>query len=468
MKDHSSRNVPARKIRYLVLVGLTTGALWLLFHFSSRDESLVPEIREYYDEEEGIRAGLEKEMQQLRELISATDSQTPTTARRDDVSIIQALEKQLSGAQAAAEAQTRAWRAAEERKKSLEYRVAQMEAKKTAVHKAAASTAATPAPTVLEPATPPPVIAQQHSDHDHGHAHDASNQAVFTKPGQDSYFDRHFQRRCAHLQEHEHEQNGKVHVPREHLYAIIGVHSVLQNSQQRNAIRETWAAEAKKLRIPTANGKNDVRLEFVIADHKSDWSASEQATLDAEMRQYEDIVLLPHIDKKHHFTGTTRIWFQRSACFYVPQFLIKVSDDTYVRVPELMEALQKKQQHKLYWGHIHEDVDGHEDEVFNGFRVGKYMPFANGNVYVLSADVVEWLAKAPINLKYFKSEDVSVGMWVHALQLHVQHEPRFTAKVPSDDGWYCRADMLSQPKLSATQMRSYHEKATSGHTPCEK
>ena len=275
MKDHSSRNVPARKIRYLVLVGLTTGALWLLFHFSSRDESLVPEIREYYDEvicfiiehtlmhappqEEGIRAGLEKEMQQLRELISATDSQTPTTARRDDVSIIQALEKQLSGAQAAAEAQTRAWRAAEERKKSLEYRVAQMEAKKTAVHKAAASTAATPAPTVLEPATPPPVIAQQHSDHDHGHAHDASNQAVFTKPGQDSYFDRHFQRRCAHLQEHEHEQNGKVHVPREHLYAIIGVHSVLQNSQQRNAIRETWAAEAKKLRIPTANGKNDVR-----------------------------------------------------------------------------------------------------------------------------------------------------------------------------------------------------------------
>ena len=70
------------------------------------------------------------------------------------------------------------------------------------------------------------------------------------------------------------------------------------------------------------------------------------------------------------------------------------------------------------------------------------------------------------DLKYFKSEDVSVGMWVHALQLHVIHDDRFNVKMPSQPGWKCSSDMLSQPKLTTSQMRLYYQQEAKGRSPC--
>jgi hypothetical protein len=52
----------------------------------------------------------------------------------------------------------------------------------------------------------------------------------------------------------------------------------------------------------------------------------------------------------------THRWFQRSICFYSPRYIMKVDDDTYVRLHKLWAALLTHPPHNLYFGDVYENV----------------------------------------------------------------------------------------------------------------
>jgi hypothetical protein len=249
--------------------------------------------------------------------------------------------------------------------------------------------------------------------------------------GTNSYFNRHFHDRCDLLRQQQGIEYGPISMDVA-LYAVIGVHSLAGAVASRNAVRETWGkAVAHGMMEVTANGvKSKVRLEFVIAT-PFPWKSGQESLLQAEALQHQDIVLLPRLDEGHQYSYAerTKVWFQRVACFYLPQFVIKVSDDTHVRIDKVIAELQQMRRFRVYWGSLVASQSRASGEVFNGFKVGHYMPYMSESIYTLSGEIVDWLAKSPVSLKYFRSEAVSVGMWVHALDIKVDHDERFVTKV---------------------------------------
>ena len=59
------------------------------------------------------------------------------------------------------------------------------------------------------------------------------------------------------------------------------------------------------------------------------------------------------------------------------------------------------------------------------FVCDRYVPYAVGGGYVLSADLVRYLNANADLLQRYRSEDVSLGLWLAPLRIHRVHDPRF-------------------------------------------
>ena len=128
------------------------------------------------------------------------------------------------------------------------------------------------------------------------------------------------------------------------------------------------------------------------------WSKEDWGLLVAEQERFGDLVLLPHLEDYDRLNQKTHRWLQRSTCFHIPDYIIKVDDDTYLRLHKMYEAIISHPPHNLYMGDFYENVGVHGDDG-KKHKVKEYMPFATGNCYVLSGELVEWLAKSPVPLR---------------------------------------------------------------------
>ncbi|XP_051503851.1 UDP-GalNAc:beta-1,3-N-acetylgalactosaminyltransferase 2 isoform X2 [Myxocyprinus asiaticus] len=154
-------------------------------------------------------------------------------------------------------------------------------------------------------------------------------------------------------------------------------------------------------------------------------------------------------------------WSVENADF---SLLLKTDDDCYIDVDAvLLKTDRKRLTHsKLWWGNFRQNwaVD----------RVGKwqeleyaspaYPAFACGSGYVVSRDLVKWLASNAEYLKAYQGEDVSMGIWMAAVG------PRKY----QDSGWLCEkecyVDMLSSPQHSAQELRSLWDRKRKCGNPC--
>ncbi|XP_052428942.1 UDP-GalNAc:beta-1,3-N-acetylgalactosaminyltransferase 2 isoform X2 [Carassius gibelio] len=144
------------------------------------------------------------------------------------------------------------------------------------------------------------------------------------------------------------------------------------------------------------------------------------------------------------------------------KLLLKTDDDCYIDVDAVLlkTELKRLSQSSLWWGKQNWAVD----------RVGKwqeleysspvYPAFACGSGYVVSRDLVEWLASNAQHLKAYQGEDVSMGIWMAAVG------PRKY----QDSGWLCEkecyVDMLSSPQHSPQELRSLWDRKRKCGDPC--
>uniref|UniRef100_A0A671LF74 Hexosyltransferase n=1 Tax=Sinocyclocheilus anshuiensis TaxID=1608454 RepID=A0A671LF74_9TELE len=146
------------------------------------------------------------------------------------------------------------------------------------------------------------------------------------------------------------------------------------------------------------------------------------------------------------------------------KLLLKTDDDCYIDVDSVLLKTERRRlsQSSLWWGNFRQNwaVD----------RVGKwqeleysspvYPAFACGSGYVVSRDLVQWLACNAQHLKAYQGEDVSMGIWMAAVGPNKYQ----------DSGWLCEkecyVDMLSSPQHSAQELRSLWDRKRKCGDPC--
>ncbi|KAJ8359955.1 hypothetical protein SKAU_G00164800 [Synaphobranchus kaupii] len=190
----------------------------------------------------------------------------------------------------------------------------------------------------------------------------------------------------------------------------------------------------------------------------------EDAALDQESHRHGDMVFVDVIDTYRNVPSKLLQFYNWSIGNADFSLLLKTDDDCYIDVDAVLMKIDHKRlrRNSFWWGNFRQSwaVD----------RVGKwqeleytspaYPAFACGSGYVVSRDLVEWLADNADRLKAYQGEDVSMGIWMAAVGPGKYQ----------DSGWlcekHCYLDMLSSPQHSPEELRSLWDRKRVCGDPC--
>lgn len=188
-------------------------------------------------------------------------------------------------------------------------------------------------------------------------------------------------------------------------FLFIAVLTSPKGRERRDAIRKTWFSDMKRV-------NSSITAKFVIG--VKDLPVKDWEDLKQENRKFGDILFLSELkDSYYELTNKvlqTFMWVDENLKF---SYLLKVDDDSFVRLDVIISELEKSlQRSKLYWGFFRGDAHvkfrGSWTEK-NWHLCDRYLPYAQGGGYILSSDLVNFVAQNADLFQKFNSEDVSVG-----------------------------------------------------------
>lgn len=223
--------------------------------------------------------------------------------------------------------------------------------------------------------------------------------------------------------------------------------------ESRDTIRDTWLQLAAKL---------DICWFFVIGTKSLDDAA--KALLHSEQSEKQDLLLLPNIEDSYLSLPMKLLhslaWVEKNVA---TKFVLKVDDDSFVRLDALVKELQEKYVNdtRLYWGFF----DGRATPKRRGkwnednwFMCDRYLPYALGGGYVIGADLAYFVGKNVQYLQCYNSEDVSLGAWLAPVMATRVHDPRFDTEYKSRGCF--NAYVITHKQSSAEMREKYHELKT--------
>ncbi|XP_005109120.1 beta-1,3-galactosyltransferase 6 [Aplysia californica] len=227
-----------------------------------------------------------------------------------------------------------------------------------------------------------------------------------------------------------------------------------ENFQERDGIRETWMSDLSSL---------SVLIRFVIGS--ASLSVNTRQKIDREQLVHEDLLILNNVQDSYQ--GLTFkvlqafVWLDQNVDF---QYVLKVDDDSFVRVSNVLAELQHKPKDRLYWGFF----DGRARVKTSGKwketdwnLCDRYLPYARGGGYVLSSDLVHFIASNQEFFQLYLSEDVSVGAWLAPLKINRHHDQNFDTEYISRG---CLNSYLVTHKQTVLKLRELHTNLRSlGH-----
>ncbi|KAI6183868.1 Hexosyltransferase [Aphelenchoides bicaudatus] len=203
-------------------------------------------------------------------------------------------------------------------------------------------------------------------------------------------------------------------------HLIILIMSGPNEVNERQTVRETW------LNIGSFD-KSEIVPLFPIGT--KDISENERKRLEVEAVEYKDLVFIDKLaDSFDNLSKKTAFGIEIAVRDYNFSYLLKTDTDSFVRVGYLLKALQDIDNPLLYWGFL--------DGRAKPFRRGKYkesgyvlcdryLPYQLGGGYVLSYKLCSFIASNVDLLRFYRSEDASVGFWIAGLKVKYVHDPRF-------------------------------------------
>ncbi|KAJ3704846.1 hypothetical protein LUZ61_008551 [Rhynchospora tenuis] len=173
----------------------------------------------------------------------------------------------------------------------------------------------------------------------------------------------------------------------------MGILTLPSRFERRSLIRLAYSMQ----RIHEAH----VDIRFVLCNIKKD---EERTMVSLEMMQYDDMIILNCTESMNfgktytYFSSLPKLFHGENKYDYV----MKSDDDTYFRFDNLIESLKDKPRYDMYYG---------AGLVFEGKDFPKFML---GMGYLLSWDLVEWIAESDIpRSKLVGPEDLLTGMWLN-------------------------------------------------------
>ncbi|XP_010546943.1 PREDICTED: hydroxyproline O-galactosyltransferase GALT3 [Tarenaya hassleriana] len=202
------------------------------------------------------------------------------------------------------------------------------------------------------------------------------------------------------------------------LELLIGVFSTGNNFKRRMALRKSWMQyEAVR------SGK--VAVRFLIGLH-----TNAQANLEMwrEAQVYGDIQFMPFVDYYGLISLKTISLCILGTKVIPANYIMKTDDDAFVRIDELLSSLAEKPSRALLHGLISFDASP-DREQGSKWCISKeewprdsYPPWAHGPGYIISRDIAKFVVKGHRrgDLKFFKLEDVAMGIWIQQYNQTVQ------------------------------------------------
>ena len=177
-----------------------------------------------------------------------------------------------------------------------------------------------------------------------------------------------------------------------------------EGAERRKAVRETWT----KLTDPAYK----VVVNFVVGTEGLSQKLSQN--LDFERKQNNDLIILPnHKESYSKLTEKllkTIVWVNSNV---ESQFFMKADDDSFVRLDKLSKDLNAKSHlGRLYWGFFRGDSNVKKRGPWaeeKWILCDHYLPYALGGGYVISTDLVHYIASIASMVRFYNSEDVSLG-----------------------------------------------------------
>lgn len=131
--------------------------------------------------------------------------------------------------------------------------------------------------------------------------------------------------------------------------------------------------------------------------------------------------------------------------------LLKTDDDCYIDLEAVFNRIIQKKLDRpnVWWGNFRlnwaVDRTGKWQEL--EYPSPAYPAFACGSGYVISKDIVQWLASNSERLKTYQGEDVSMGIWMAAIGPRRYQDSLWLCEKT------CESGMLSSPQYSPQELR---------------
>ncbi|XP_017034766.1 beta-1,3-galactosyltransferase 6 [Drosophila kikkawai] len=216
-----------------------------------------------------------------------------------------------------------------------------------------------------------------------------------------------------------------------------------------------------------------IRVKHFFAIGTGQMSRDLHAELQNEHMQHNDLLLLQkHPETYHNLTEKLLQSLDTLTQRYEFSYLIKVDDDTYVKLDSLLNELVSYDRKllrnaveygndplpQLYWGYFSGrskiKTKGRWKES-NYYLSKNYLPYALGGGYVLSRKLCEYIANSSHMLSPYASEDVSVGTWLAPFRhIYRWHDPRFDTAYISRK---CKPYHLVLHKCSQERMKKIND-----------
>jgi hypothetical protein len=216
----------------------------------------------------------------------------------------------------------------------------------------------------------------------------------------------------------------------------IGIKSGSLNFSKRQAIRDTWL---KNLIITNLNYNISICAAFILG--KSSVYNQINKALSLEKSIYNDILIgqdIPVMDSYYTLPQKVvnfMLWIKQQRWKQSIQYIIICDDDVYIHAPSLVQLLYGQtgnsnksegvSRNRYYAGevgnlnHIQRpmrDIKHANNLPYEYYSTNEILPFALGNFYILSSDLVDFITN---NVDYLRSvgtlEDVSIAVWMSAL-----------------------------------------------------
>lgn len=208
------------------------------------------------------------------------------------------------------------------------------------------------------------------------------------------------------------------------LHLAILVLSAPSASLRRTAIRGTWVHDYRNRFVK-------VTTKFLVGTLELE--SQKLSSIKKEEEMFGDILILKDLkDSYANLSAKVLLglkWANENLEF---DYLVKVDDDSYVRVEGISDSLRKLNcDQRLYWGyfmgHAYPEPKGKWAE-HKWFICPHYLPYAMGGGYVLSRQTVRLLMLVSDRLILYNNEDVTVGSWLAPYRLNRKHDIRFNVE----------------------------------------